>query len=326
MNSRSNGLVNIYQVGSRRYRVRTSLCGNSTMHSQKQPQQQRDRSERKTLAVPRQLHKYIIGSNGSMLAKLTDESQAKITVPQNKDNVEIEGLADQLAKAEDLISKVVSKNMRNIAYTHFISLPISDIDIQRKIGEFQREARSSKSLCAADCSSFVEPASLHVTIGMLRLLTPADVTSAVAFLKTLQPGIHEILANQPLVVRVGGLEAMEADRQAARIIYAKADDDGGRLQRVCRFVREAFDNAGYIDEKRELKIHITVIRAKEAKGAKDAAGAARERPFGIDATALLREFGQAAFGACRVGQMQLARRFRFTESGAYASEGFVALP
>ncbi|KAJ2502640.1 activating signal cointegrator 1 complex subunit [Coemansia sp. RSA 1972] len=334
-----NTNVSIVKVGTRRYRVRTGLAGSSktlaidfvaTSHNPPvDSKAKHGKSERISLHVPRQVHKFIIGARGSTLDKLRHESRAKITVPPERsksDMVEIEGLLDERQKAEELIAQIVANNMAKVPYTHFVSLPLLDIDVQRKVGEFQRDAQ--QVLQNVDSSSFVHPGSLHITLGMLRLLSPKDVARAVEFLRSLAKDVAEIVGTKPLLVSIGHLATMEAASQA-RTIYAHADDfdNSGRLPRLCAFVRDRFDSAGYIDEKRELKIHISIVRAKPASGSVDEDDLAKKssRGFSVNAGPLLKEFGTISFGVCRVGQIQIARRFRHAENGAYENDGALSL-
>ncbi|KAJ2776041.1 activating signal cointegrator 1 complex subunit [Coemansia javaensis] len=338
----------IVEVGSRRYRVRAGLGGRpggagGGFGDSQGVAARAGGSERESIAVPRQLHRLLIGRHGATIERLREQSRAKITVPGERsrsDRVEIEGLAEERARARELIAQVVEAGMASVPYTHFLSLPVADADVQRRVGEFQRDAGSGH-LRGAGRAGFVQPGSLHITVGMLRLLTPADVARAVALLKSLGDEVRQALEGRPLVVAVGRLAAMEPDPARARVIYACAEDfedrDRGRLERVCRLVRGRFDSEGFIDEKRELKIHITIVRAAggakepgakdaDAKepGAKDAAGARGGST--VDARPLLKEFAALSFGVCRLGQIQIARRFARTETGAYESDGAIALP
>ncbi|KAJ1743878.1 activating signal cointegrator 1 complex subunit [Coemansia sp. RSA 989] len=329
---------NIVVVGSRRYRVRTMLAGNADSSGPKSPPQsnskaKQGKSDRITIDVPRQLHKYIVGARGSTLERLRQQTHAKITVPneRSKSNlIEIEGMADERKSAQEMINQLVADNMANVPYTHFISLPLADLDVQRKVGEFQREAHQ-RFLQNVDCTSFVQPGSLHITIGMLRLLSPAEVAKAVEFLKSLESGIRQVIGTRPLVATIGQLAAMESDPAQSRIIYAKAEDfdKDRRLEQLCRYVRSKFDEGGYIDEKRELKIHATVFRAKPARdsdphGGQETSGKARSG-FSVNAVPLLKEFKTLSFGVCRIGQIQIARRFRHNENGAYLHDGVLEL-
>ncbi|KAJ2559886.1 activating signal cointegrator 1 complex subunit [Coemansia sp. RSA 1933] len=222
--------------------------------------------------------------------------------------------------------------MPNEPYTHFISLPITCVAVQRNIKSFQSRARRSAGLQNAADSSFVNPGSLHITLGMLRLKTPFEVRRASELLMSLSNGINGILGGRALKVHVYGLETMEEDPSAARILYTRVEDieTPERLNRMCAFVREAFKDAGYIDEERELKLHMTVVRAnKPSRGAgpqNAASGNARRPRFTVDARELLQESGQATFGTCQLEQIQIARRFLFTASGAYANDGILSLP
>ncbi|KAJ1887409.1 activating signal cointegrator 1 complex subunit [Kickxella alabastrina] len=332
--------VDICEVGGRRYRVRTALSGGgsdasidlrSKSHNARNTAADTGKSLRQDIPVPRQLHKYLVGNQSATLLRLRQESQAKITIPNERsksDTVQIEGLPEELAKAEELILQIIKENLHRIPYTHFISLPISDIDVQRKVKLFQADV-AREFLRDVDCRTFTDPESLHITIGMLRLLTPKEIAGAVELLKSLQKQISDELSARPLVIKVGQPKCMEPNVKMARVIHAQAGDfaDDGRLRRLCEFVRAAFDQAGYIDDKRALKIHITVLKAKEATECAENAGCAGKRACGtINAAPLLKKFGGADFGICRVGQIQIAKRFQHTDAGAYDNEGFVLLP
>ncbi|KAJ2603662.1 activating signal cointegrator 1 complex subunit [Coemansia sp. RSA 1722] len=333
----------IYEVGGRRYRVRTELSGGTSGvggdNSRGQPASRRNigpgaKSQRKEVPLARQIHRFIIGHGGSTLRKLYEESHAKITVPNERvksDSIQIEGLPDEIEKAEQMIEQIVQENIHKVPYTHFISLPISDIDVQRKVKQFQDDV-AQEFLRDVDCKTFVDPGSLHITVGMLRLLTNAQVTSAVEYLKSLHTQIYDILGTRSLVVNVGRLRTMEKNPAKARILYTLAEDfefSDHRLQRLCSFVRESFSQAGYIDERRDLTIHITVIKARAPSQKPTEAGFAEggHRSAGIiNAVPLLKRFDMMSFGTCRLGQVQIAKRFHHTESGAYDSEGCVLLP
>ncbi|KAJ2523190.1 activating signal cointegrator 1 complex subunit [Coemansia sp. RSA 1939] len=225
--------------------------------------------------------------------------------------------------------------MRTAAYTHFISLPITSARVQGKVAEFHNIARGRSGLEGMAESSLVKPSRMHITVGMLRLATEEDRRAAAGCLESLGRGVREILGGGSLDVRVYGVETMERDAREARILYAKVEDAGAggdRLRRVCEYVRDAFGSAGLIDGggmQRELKLHMTVVRASGtspvANGGEGRRARSRRR-FTVDARALVEEFGQAPFGTCRIGQIQIARRFHFTEDGAYANDGILELP
>ncbi|KAJ2745464.1 activating signal cointegrator 1 complex subunit [Coemansia sp. BCRC 34301] len=298
----------IVEVGTRRYWVRTSLSGSGSdvaksKHSKPVMRQQ--------IPVAQGLHKFIIGAQGATINGIRKETNARIIVG---DLVEVEGSADEVAAACQRIQQIVDANIQKMPYTHFLSLPISDMDVQRQVGTLQDDVRHHLPRNLIH-SSMCVPATLHITIGMLRLPGPAEITKAADLLKSLQPQVYGVLNDRPLVIKIGGLAAMEANPAKARTIYAGAQDfstvGDDRLVRVCEVVRSAFDRAGFIDEKRELKIHVSVIRAKGAT---------------FDATQLVKKHGDQALGTCRIGRIEVARRFGFTGDGAYDNDGALALP
>ncbi|KAJ1961679.1 activating signal cointegrator 1 complex subunit [Dipsacomyces acuminosporus] len=353
--------ISIYEVGERRYRVRGALdsgyqnvAAASQGSSNGRTGGKHGKTERKTITVPRQLHRYLIGSQGATIIKIRTESRTKVTVPDERkksDSVEIEGSAEEINHAEQLIANVVKENIHRVPYTHFLSLPISDLDVQRKVKGFQDDVSKEFFRNLKD-SSFIDPVKLHITVGMLRLLTPEEVRQAVELLKSLYKDIYDVLDSKALVVSLNKPSSMEANPAKTRIVYLQVEDfdQAERLERVCNLVRSKFDEAGYIDEKRPLKIHATVIRAspKEPPSAAAATGtpaseaetrdteeegngngngndnSKRSKP--VNAVPMLKKYGTLSFGTCRIGQIQVAKRFHFTDSGAYDNEGFVVLP
>ncbi|KAJ2252729.1 activating signal cointegrator 1 complex subunit [Coemansia sp. RSA 455] len=306
-----NQAFKIIEVGTRRYRVRTSLSGlDDTPRSSNRP------VVRRQMAVPQQLHKFITGPPSN---RIQEETKAQIKIPHG-DTIELEGSMSEVAAATKRIQKIVDDNTQNIPYTHFISLPISDSDVHRRVSGFQNEIK--EFLRGADSSSMCDPVKLHVTVGMLRLLNSEQVAGAVELLKSLQPQVHELLGGRPLVIKLGQVAAMEANPARARTIYTNAQDFSNigddRLRLVCELVRGAFDKAGYIDEKRELKIHVSLVRTKASRATGGGGG--------FDATRLLKRHGKVSLGTCRIGRIEIAKRFQFTEDGAYASEGALAMP
>ncbi|KAJ1948629.1 activating signal cointegrator 1 complex subunit [Linderina pennispora] len=305
----------IYNVGTRRYRVSTPL-------------------DASTIPIARALHKYLIGKQGSTLSSIREASHCKVTIPRENsksDTVELEGSEEEIQKARDLIDKVVKENLQKVPYTHFLSLPISDLDVQRKVSEFQRDIHGEYFKSLSD-TSFNAPASMHVTIGMLRLLTTSEIKGAVKLLKSLHQEVYELLGTRSLVVKVGNPAAMETNPSKARIIYLNLEDFEGaqRLEKVCGLVRSRFTDAGLIDEVRPLKIHATIMRAaQDSPTAADEPSQAaddRRRDVRVNAVPMLRRYGELSFGACKLGQIQIAKRFHFTDTGAYDSKGAILLP
>ncbi|KAJ2908358.1 hypothetical protein GGI21_002966 [Coemansia aciculifera] len=84
---------------------------------------------------------------------------------------------------------------------------------------------------------------------------------------------------------------MEADQERARVIYTGAYDSGAegddRLVQVCNVVRGVFDKAGFIDEKRELRIHVTVLKSSTR--------------LRFNATQLLNSHEDLSLGTCHIG-------------------------
>ncbi|KAJ2002157.1 activating signal cointegrator 1 complex subunit [Coemansia thaxteri] len=286
---------------------------------------------RHKIVVPQVLHKFVIGSRGGTLSSIQYETNARIIVPSKHDKcdfIEVEGSSKEVLMAEQRIQHIVNANIQKVPFTHFISLPISDVGVQRRVGDFQKAVQQELPT-VAERLSMTNPAQLHITAGMLRLITPEQVAKAVEMLKSLQAEVCGLLDDKPLVIKLGQLAAMEASLSQARTIYVHAreldESSSEKLLQLCAMVRGVFDKEGYFDEKRPFKIHVTIFRSKWTK--QGLLGECKRGSGGVvDATSLFKSHGELSFGACRIDQIQIAKRFWFTESGAYVSEGSIALP
>ncbi|KAJ2442440.1 activating signal cointegrator 1 complex subunit, partial [Coemansia sp. RSA 2424] len=218
-----NQTFKVIEVGTRRYWVRTALSGSADDMILKSKSSNMP-VVRHEMAIAQQLHKFIIGTQGATINSIQSETNTRIIVPKNpRDPIKVVGTAADVSAATQRIQQIVDANIQSVPYTHFISLPISDTDVQRRVGAFQSQIGQER-LRNVDCSSMCDTAKLHITIGMLRLTSPAEIAGAVDLLKSLQPEVYGVLKDRPLVIEIGGVAAMEADLARARVIYAGARD------------------------------------------------------------------------------------------------------
>ncbi|KAJ1679982.1 activating signal cointegrator 1 complex subunit [Spiromyces aspiralis] len=326
---------------------------------------------KRSITVPHQLHHYIIGRGGDTLRRLMAETNTRITIPSRskhgggRDEILIESaigagqaggegsdaavsLAESaVLEAETRIGQIVAENLHKVPYTHFISIPISDSSIQRRVRSLQTEIQAMHKQRAASTASKSEtsdsqnvsavmancimspqnPGSLHLTLGMLRLLNQKEVENAVRVLKSLSQEIYDMVGTRSLRATLRGVKVMGNDPKKCRILYIGVEDNE-KLREVCEFIRKRFQEEGLlqIDEKEEaeLLLHMTILRVHLNGDGSDRNHGKKQGGF-IDATNICQQFDDTKMGEFRIGQVQIARRFKFTDDGAFHSEEAVAM-
>ncbi|CAN1168419.1 Activating signal cointegrator 1 complex subunit 1 [Linum perenne] len=133
------------------------------------------------------------------------------------------------------------------------------------------KASTSGSSSGIDRSIFIKPQTFHLTVLMLKLWNKERVNAASEVLKNIAPKVLEALDNQPVSIRLKGLECMRGSLAKARVLYAAVEETGaeGRLLRACQVIRDGFTEAGLVlekDSKEQLKLHATLMNARHRKG------------------------------------------------------------
>ncbi|CAI5998382.1 unnamed protein product [Closterium sp. NIES-64] len=97
-------------------------------------------------------------------------------------------------------------------------------------------------------SIFINPATFHLTVQMLKLWSPLRVQAAADALQAAMPRVQEVLGDAPLVIRLLGLKCMRGHPSKAHVLYADMQevDGGNRLRAVCEVLRAACREAGLV--------------------------------------------------------------------------------
>ncbi|VDC01513.1 unnamed protein product [Peniophora sp. CBMAI 1063] len=176
--------------------------------------------------------------------------------------------------------------------THFIALPIGHhADLRTKISAFTSALTSANpAISGLDPSIIISPRRLHLTLGVMSLdqpspstpppstqsqstePPPATLTRATELLHTLRPRVLEMLGGEPLRVGLERMDIMPPERgdpERAHVLWVGPDlegEDGRRLRAVCDVIQKTFMDAGLVvDERRELKLHCTVVNTTYRK-------------------------------------------------------------
>ncbi|KAL4080544.1 hypothetical protein J3A83DRAFT_22090 [Scleroderma citrinum] len=243
--------------------------------------------------------------------------------------------------------------------THFLCLPIGHhVRLQESISSFTDGLlRSTPALPGFDQSIVIAPRRLHLTLGVMTLVdsvtlaempdssrsqaSPAapnrTVADALSLLRSLKPRIMELLVGSRLCVPLERMHIMEpdgGDPDRAHVLWLGPSPDNAdacRLQRVGELVSGAFRDAGFISERRPLKLHCTVVntiyRQPRPRGARQpfsyrallASDAFRGQPV-CDGGAV-----QVGFGTWEVSEIQICRMGSYGREGEYVSCGGVSV-
>ncbi|VTJ77324.1 Hypothetical predicted protein, partial [Marmota monax] len=114
-----------------------------------------------------------------------------------------------------------------------------------------------------DSSIFQNPKKLHLTIGMLVLLSEQEIQQTCEMLQRCKEEfINDISGGKPLEVEMAGIEYMNDDPGMVDVLYAKVHmkDGSNRLQELVDRVLERFQASGLtVKEWNSVKLHATVM-------------------------------------------------------------------
>ncbi|GES86023.1 far upstream element-binding protein 3 isoform X1 [Rhizophagus clarus] len=102
-----------------------------------------------SLDIPQPLHGLIIGRGGSIIKQINYETRTRITLLPDDNLATISGTKGGIERAKKRIKEIIeSDSIFKLPPTHFISLPLTDPHIQRKVEDFKsnktRYRRSSE--------------------------------------------------------------------------------------------------------------------------------------------------------------------------------------
>ncbi|KAI6144636.1 kinase A anchor protein [Pisolithus tinctorius] len=240
--------------------------------------------------------------------------------------------------------------------THFLCLPIGHhVRLQEAVSSFTDGLlQCTPALPGLDRSIVIAPRRLHLTLGVMTLDDSASANSsnesapttsktlqdALSLLLSLKPRIMELLSGSRLCVPLHRMNIMEpdgGDPDNAHVLWLGPSHDGEdarRLQRIGDIVSTTFREAGFISERRPLKLHCTVLntiyRKPRPRGPRQPFSyralvmSAAARPF-FPAPAHFRDAIEVDFGTWDVEEIQLCKMGSYGRDGEYVSCGGFSL-
>ena len=186
--------------------------------------------------------------------------------------------------------------------THFLCLPLitatSRPQFQAALQRFTSEVASPNEAGETQLPpKAIRPVgALHLTLGVMSLLTPERLDAACTMLKEFN--ITSLLRTcndaspAPLsTLTFTGLHAMQSPTRTSSLYTAPITVSAAPLLPFCTTLRQAFIEAGFlIPEDRQLKLHATIVNtiyAREAKSGKKRWGKGSGK---FDATSLIERY------------------------------------
>ncbi|KAG2177863.1 hypothetical protein INT43_003110 [Umbelopsis isabellina] len=290
--------------------------------------------------VSRSMHGYIIGKAGSTLKRIKHETGTRIDVQKGEDFVKIKGTDENIERAKVAIDTLIIAKANP---THFLSIPISSLSVTRKLEEFHKVLESPSFVADGISMDSIAPIpSLHITLGVMKLMGQSEIEAAVRFLKESSANlIHETMTERGITVRLKKLSTMQGHPAKARVLYINVQDEseGKVLDKLCDRLRTQMVEAGLlIDEKRPFKMHITLLKKNSFRSnhntVKDVNTAEEENnnleqahnddKAWFNASSIMKEFGDLDLSTVTLDSVHIMK-MGMNKQGVYKSEGAVVL-
>lgn len=184
--------------------------------------------------------------------------------------------------------------------THFLSLPLHHTpSLQSSIDVLAHDLSHTFPQLQIPPGALRPAQCFHLTLGVMSLTTPELVSRAASVLETTD--LRALLGAESLHISLRGLATMGTPRKAS-VLYTIPRDATQRLQVFAEGVRQRFVDAGLVvDEKRELKLHATVLNTVYAKkGGRKSKG----RPMVLDVREVVEQWGESR---CFVDDLEIER-------------------
>ncbi|PON88393.1 Activating signal cointegrator 1 complex subunit [Trema orientale] len=249
----------------------------------------------------------ILGCDDPFLEKNVDSDS-------NEEYNENEDEDQKLDKGPDVAVelKVDSDNER-------VKVNITNIPVVSYAPKTTASKSSTLSDMGIDKSIFIKPKTFHLTVLMLKLWNKERVDAATKVLQSISSKVMDALDNQPVSIRLRGLDCMRGSLAKARVLYAPVEETGseGRLLCACQVIVDAFVKAGLVLEKdanQKLKLHATVMNTSHRKRTRWT----RKRQFdSFDARSIFKRYGSEEWGEYVIREAHLSQRFVYDDSGYY---------
>ncbi|XP_037950605.1 activating signal cointegrator 1 complex subunit 1 [Teleopsis dalmanni] len=246
----------------------------------------------------------IIGFKGNTKRRLESETQTEIIVPRQRNvgkqsnNLIIKGKSrSNILSAHRKIKAILISLRKRMPKTHFVGVDLHKTEIREKFIDFRTQILE-KSYPGIDEHLFMPDNRLHLTLQTCVLLDETERTEAVKVLQNCSKYLEGITT--PFDVKVTGLEIMNDDPSAVRVLYGTVD--APELQKFGDLCLAAFiktDLSFKEFDRDNIKLHMTVMNSRYRKKIIENA------PDTFDAREILKQFGSFNFGTTKCNEISL---------------------
>ncbi|KAG2122443.1 kinase A anchor protein, partial [Suillus cothurnatus] len=216
------------------------------------------------------------------------------------------------------------------------------VQLQESVKSFTDGLLNCKpALPGVDRGIVIAPRRLHLTLGVMTLenslaSSRRTLADAQALLGTLKTRVMELLDGHSLCIPLTEMNIMNPDRgnaDNAHVLWlgpSMDTEDAQRLKSVSEFVNKAFSDAGFIQDRRPLKLHCTILNTSHRRPYR--------QPFSYNAiltSSFIREFVRTShnfrdpvkvdFGTWKVDEIQICEMGSYGPEGEYVSCGCCSL-
>jgi activating signal cointegrator complex subunit 1 len=251
--------------------------------------------------------------------------------------------------------------------SHFICIPLvtptSRPQLQKSLQAFCVDVKDDRTL--ENPNGIPEKAirplgTLHLTLGVMSLLTPERIEGALTLLRSLdiprllslpptipalttgakEPVPQATATPEPLKITLRGLKSMHPPAKTS-VLYTSPSDPDNRLYTFCSALRTAFSDFLVLDD-RPLLLHATIVNTIYVPGVREGSGGAgaghgkNQAKMTIDAREVLERYAETTWmedvrvekvTICRMGaRKERDAQGRETGEEEYVVEGEVDLP
>ncbi len=208
-------------------------------------------------------------------------------------------------------------------FTHFISIPLNQPDLVKKMAQLQTDILAQK-FPGVEPRLFVTGRTLHLTILMLVLPDAPKQELAKKAFASCKEKIDEIMAKQPFHLTLKSLSCIAKGdvAQQTKVVYVKMGDEKQLelLKKVSNVIISAMLEHGVIKESELSHIskvdglyfpdtfHITIMNSTFAH---------KGRFYTFNSAPLLKVFEGTELGTCIVDEIHVSTRFSYTGDGFY---------
>ncbi|XP_067143269.1 activating signal cointegrator 1 complex subunit 1-like [Centruroides vittatus] len=288
------------------------------------------------VSVPSAFFSYVIGSKGNTKKRVESETRTKLNIPfqGQAGDIVITGMDKKgVSSAMRRVLLLVETIRNKTAPTHFLCIPLNIQQLKENFINFKEDILKKYSNTEGlDVSLFQKPEKLHLTIGTLVLMDERERKMAAKFLEECQKEIIKpLLKENPLDVKVEGIEYMNDDPGAVDVLYAKVSctDGSNRLQILAQKLMEKFVASGFMPKQYDkVKLHITLIntlfRTSEFDYEKSS-GRNRKPRETFNAKQILKEYENYKFATLRINSIHISVLHSTSEDGFYTCSSSISL-